>query len=282
MCGGLVDNGQARIARAGRDGKVLPALNAAAIDKRLNLRRRAREDAARNLPRNDSHELSAAEQSILEFVAGERLRIDQTRSDAKADFERRLRALAPRPHDLSGPALDARLALKQAAGRLAHDWEDAARRANQARADLDAFRRAHNLRRSAVYPRAPLLQAGFLFAAALFEALFSAALFAEDDARGLLGGAVTAVGLSGANVTLGFLAGFLGLRYLQHVRISTRAMGALAFTAIVALALMLNLFAADWRDQMATLAGAQLPRSSDAGFQLWSVLQLDSPRRSSC
>lgn len=273
-----MDNGQAKVVHAGRGGKALPALSAAAIDKRLSLRRRAREDAARNLPRNDSHELSPAEQSILEFVAGERLGIDQARIDAKADFERRLRALAPRPHDFSGPALDARLAMKQAAGRLAHDWANAAYRASQARADLDSFRCMHNLRRSAVYPRAPLLQAGFLFAAALFEALLSAALFAEDDARGLLGGAVTAVGLSGANVTLGFLAGFLSLRYLQHVRISTKAMGGLAFAALVALALMLNLFAANWRDQMAALAGPRIERSSDAGFQLWSLLQLDSPQ----
>ena len=59
----------------------------------------------------------------------------------------------------------------------------------------------------------------------MFEALFSAALFAEDDARGLLGGAITAIGLSGANVTLGFLAGFLGLRYLQHVQAADQSGG---------------------------------------------------------
>jgi hypothetical protein len=130
----------------------------------------------------------------------------------------------------------------------------------------------------AVYPSSGLLQAGLLFAAALFEALFSAALFAEDDARGLLGGAVTAVGLSGANVTLGFLAGFLGLRYLQHVKLPIKGMGSLAFGALTLLALMLNLFAASWRDQMAALAGNQIATDSDASFQLWELLQLDSPQ----
>lgn len=274
-----MDGGSGKVAHAGRDGNApRPVLSAAALDKRLSLRRRAREDAARNLPRNDSHELSPAEHAIVELVASERQRVDQARADAKADAERRLRALAPQPRDFSGPALDARLALKQTAGRIAHDWGEAARRAAQARADLDAFRRANSLRRGAVYPRAPLLQAGFLFAAALFEALFSAALFAEDDARGLLGGAVIAVGLSGANVTLGFLAGFLGLRYLQHARAPTKAMGVLAFAALATLALMLNLFAADWRDQMAALSGAQAARGSDASFQLWSLLQLESPQ----
>ena len=168
--------------------------------------------------------------------------------------------------------------MKQAAGRLAHDWSDAVARAAQARADLDAFKRAHNLRRAAVYPRSTLLQAGLLFCAAVFEALFSAALFAEDDARGLLGGAITAIGLSGANVTLGYLAGFLGLRYLQHVRLPLKAMGALAFAALTLLALMLNLFAADWRDQLAALAGRQIDMGSDAGFHIWSLLQLNSPQ----
>jgi hypothetical protein len=273
-----MDSVQARLAGAGRGGRAPAVLTALALDKRLNLRRRAREDAARNLPRQDSHELSTAEKEIADLVGGERARVDQARLDAKADAERRLRTLAPQPQDFSGPALDARLALKQIAGRLAHDWGEAAQRAAQARADLDAFKRANDLRRVAVYPSSGLLQAGLLFAAALFEALFSAALFAEDDARGLLGGAVTAVGLSGANVTLGFLAGFLGLRYLQHVKLPIKGMGSLAFGALTLLALMLNLFAASWRDQMAALAGNQIATDSDASFQLWELLQLDSPQ----
>jgi hypothetical protein len=103
-------------------------------------------------------------------------------------------------------------------------------------------------------------------------------LFAEDDARGLLGGAITAIGLSGANVTLGFLAGFLGLRYLQHRQLAIKALGAAAFAFIGGLALMLNLFAADWRDQLAALNGAQLDMGSDASFHLWSLLALDSPQ----
>jgi hypothetical protein len=41
---------------------------------------------------------------------------------------------------------------------------------------------------------------------------------------------------------------------------------------------MLNLFAADWRDQMAELAGRQLDMGSDSSFHLWSLLQLDSPQ----
>jgi hypothetical protein len=274
-----MDGGQAKPNSAPRTAANLPqGLNASALDKKLGLRRRAREDAARNLPRHDADDLSDAEKSVIATVAAERARVDQARNDAKADAERRLRALAPAPQDFVGPALDARLALRQTSGRLAHDWEEASARALQAREELSAFKRAHELRRAAVYPQSTLLQAGLLFCAAVFEALFSAALFAEDDARGLLGGAITAIGLSGANVTLGFLAGFLGLRYLQHSKLPTKLMGAAAFGVVALLALMLNLFAADWRDQMAALNGAQVDMGSDASFHLWSLLALDSPQ----
>lgn len=275
-----MDGGQAKTPNGTSQPVAKPpqGLSASALDKRLGLRKRAREDAQRNQPRHDADDISAAERAVIEAVGGERARVDQARNEAKAEAERRLRTLAPSPQDFTGPALDARLALKQAAGRLAHDWAASVARDAEARAELDAFKRANELRRGAVYPRSTLLQAGLLFCAAVFEALFSAALFAEDDARGLLGGAITAIGLSGANVTLGYLSGFLGLRYIQHIRFTTKVMGSMAFAALAALALMLNLFAADWRDQLAALAGRTVDLGADASFHFWSLLQLDSPQ----
>ncbi|MEZ5959143.1 MAG: hypothetical protein R3C30_01780 [Hyphomonadaceae bacterium] len=273
-----MDGGQTKPNAERTVAKPPQGLSASALDKKLGLRKRARDDAARNLPRQDAEDLSETEKAVVEAVGAERARVDQARNDAKADAERRLRTLAPAPQDFAGPALDARLALRQTSGRLAQDWSDAAARATEARQELDAFKRTHGLRRSAVYPKSTLLQSGLLFCAAVFEALFSAALFAEDDERGLLGGAIKAIGLSGANVTLGFIAGFLGLRYLQHRALPIRALGALAFAFVGALALMLNLFAADWRDQLAALSGRQLDMGSDASFHLWSLLALDSPQ----
>lgn len=273
-----MDGGQAKASTPRPAAKPPQGLSTSALDKKLSLRKRARADAERNLPRHDSTDLSETELAVIDAVAGERGRVDQSRHEAKAEAERTLRALSPTPQDFAGPALDARLALKQAAGRLAHDWSEAGARAAEARSDLDAFKRMHQLRRSAVYPRSTLLQAGMLFCAAVFEALFSAALFAEDDARGLLGGAITAIGLSGANVTLGYLGGFLGLRYLQHVRLPMKIMGGAAFAVATFFALMLNLFAADWRDRLAEQAGRQIDMGSDSSFHLWSLLQLESPQ----
>jgi hypothetical protein len=161
--------------------------------------------------------------------------------------------------------------MRQAEGRIAHDYARAVTNARAAAEDLAHFRRRHRLDRAAVYPSSRVLQAGILLCAAVLEASFSAALFAETDDRGLLGGAVTAVGLSGANVTLGFLAGFLGLRYLQHRNALTKTAGAIAFAALSMLALFLNFFAAVWRQ---TIAGGGI---GDGGF-LSSAFSLTEPQ----
>ena len=90
-----------------------------------------------------------------------------------------------------------------------------------------------------------------------------AALFAEDDERGLLGGAITAIGLSGANVTLGFIAGFLGLRYLQHRHVPMKALGTIAFAFVGVLALM-------------PLSSAQTSRAATGEVIAIRELQLDA------
>lgn len=252
-------------------------LSVAALDRRLGLRRRAREDGARDQPPSSANELSPAEQAVLDALAPEYASLAGARETARLEAERRLRALAPSLQEFSTPAAEARLLLRQAAGRVAGDWRAASERAAEARREIQAFKAEHALRRPAIYPASPVLQAGLLLLAAVFESMFSAALFAEDDARGLLGGAVIAMGLSGANVTLGFLTGYLGLRYLQHRRPPLKCAGAMAFGAFTLLALMLNLYAADWRDRLAAAAGA-IGADSDASFHLWTLLQLDSPQ----
>jgi hypothetical protein len=183
--------------------------------KHLDVRARARADAQAGLPPLDAQTLSQAEVEVLSAQARERARLDGEREALRLEAERTMRRLKPEAPDFAGPLAAARLALAQIETRAAPDCAAALAREARAREDLEAFRRAHQLRRDAVYPQSTLFQAGLLFCAALFEALFSATLFAQEAEQGLLGGAAVAIGLSAANVTLGFLAGFLGLRYIQ-------------------------------------------------------------------
>ena len=86
-----MDGGQAKAANVRPAAQPPQGLSASALDKRLGLKKRAREDAARNMPKQDADDLSAAELSVLEVVGAERASLDQTRHEAKADAERRLR-----------------------------------------------------------------------------------------------------------------------------------------------------------------------------------------------
>jgi len=248
-------------------------IGAESLARRLNVRARARADGAAGRPALDARDLAEAERDIAAAVSAARADVERNRASLAAETERNLRANAPAPADFAGLAADARLALRQIEGRFAHAAAEASARAQGARRDLQRFRDENSIRRIAIYPSSRLMQSGLLLAAAVFESLFSAALFAETDERGLLGGAVTAIGLSGANVTLGFLAGFLGLRYLQHVRWPFKTLGALGFTALAAVAIYLNFFAAIWRQTLTTANGAD-----DAGNFLAQAFALTSPQ----
>ena len=111
-----MDGGPARSPESRLAGKGSASLTAAILERRLQVRKRAREDAARGLPGVDADALSTCEHAILAAVAAERARIDELRDLAGAEAERLMRMLAPGPQDFTGPVQDARLALKQAAG----------------------------------------------------------------------------------------------------------------------------------------------------------------------
>ncbi|MBI1188235.1 MAG: hypothetical protein GC206_13050 [Alphaproteobacteria bacterium] len=224
--------------------------------KNLDVRARARADAQAGLPPLDAETLSQAEADVLSAQARERGRLDGEREAARLEAERTMRRLRPEPPDLAGPLAAARLTLAQIDTRAGPECAAAIAREMRTREDLEAFRRAHQIRRDAVYPQSTLFQAGLLFCAALFEALFSATLFAQEAEQGLLGGAAVAIGLSASNVTLGFLAGFLGLRYIQPRRAAPRILGGAAFAAFLTLAALLNIFAARWRESLSAREAA--------------------------
>ena len=255
--------------------RAIAAWSLSAIDSRLSVRKRAREDAANDTPPPYAQDITATERDILRALEADHATLESARARAARETEQAMARNALAAQDFKGLVLEATLAIKQNAARAAPDIQSADARARRTTKDLSDFRARNRLMREPIYTDSALLQAGFLFLAALAEAMFSATLFAEDDARGLLGGAVTAVGLSGANIILGFLAGFVGLRYLQHRSAIMKSAGAAAFVAFGFLALLLNLFAADWRDRLATTGAAP---SSDASFHLWSLLNLNTPQ----
>lgn len=235
------------------------------LERKLDVRRRARADAANGAPALEAHDLSALERDVLARAGAAQARFAAARLSAAQALEAKLRRLAPGPVDLDGPAASATLEIARVEGRAKPDTRKAAQAAHAALAALDGFREAHGLSRPAIYPKAAVLSLALVLLAALFEATFSAGLFADIDPLGWVGGAGKAVGLSLANVALGFLAGYLGLRYLGHRRMALRAAGVAALLALTAAGLGLTLFAAQWRDHAeAPAAAARLEAEAQA------------------
>lgn len=241
-------------------------LGAAPDDRRSAISARARADGAIGAPARTDGEWSAAEREVIESLEAQIGAARRAREALAAAVERELRRGMPPAPDFEAPCAEARVAIRLAAGRLTPVYRELATRAGRTASELEGFRRVNNLRRPAIYPDSRVLQAGMLLLAALFEALFSAALFAETDARGLLGGAVTAAGLSGANVTLGFLSGFLGLRYIGHARPAARVLGGCGLALIGGLSVALNLFAARWRDGLGATGRTPLDLVNEASL----------------
>lgn len=240
-------------ARAGRSLDRVEAL-----ERRLQVRRRARQEGLVEQPASEAAEPSPVELEIAELVAAERQHLAQAASAAVQGLERDLRRAGPVAESLAAVFAEGAAQLRRVEGRLGPSFARLRQSAAKIQGELEGFRAEHALRRPPVYPDSPLLQAALLALAAAFEAAFSATLFANASDAGLLGGAALALGLSGANVALGFLAGFLGLRYLQHRRWPPRAAGGLLAGLAALAALGLNAFAALWREQVEGATPLQL------------------------
>lgn len=216
-------------------------------ERRLRVRQRAR----------DPNDADALEADIKAQIGADRARLlaeRQTQADA---LETALRRAALPALDIETVRLEAQMGLMRTEGRVAAQVQAAQRASARAQGDLEGFRRRNDLRRPAAYPRSALMAIALLLVAALFESLFSASIFAAGSELGLLGGATIAIGLSGANVALGFLAGYLGLRYGGAREPARRAFGIACFLAAMTAAIALNVFAAGTREGMHAQATAQ-------------------------
>lgn len=221
-----------------------------AIDRRLHITRRARLEGQAELPPSGSAEPSEIELDIHAAILAEREQLEQESAILVEVLERDLRRLSPSAAQSEALFADAAAQIRRVEGRFGPAFTALLTKQRTAARELEAFRAGHALHRQPSYPDSTLLQAALLVLAAACEAAFSATLFASASDSGLLGGAATALGLSGANVSLGFLAGFLGLRYVQHRAWIMRTAGAVVAACAASAAIALNAFAALWRERL--------------------------------
>lgn len=241
-------------------------------ERAFAVRRRARIDGQAERPPSDSIGEPGVEREIrtaIDAAIAERA----TPAIAALDAARQtLARCAPAAIGLSITGA-AQLALRLEESKLAGPVAAAVAHAQRTRQALAAFQDAHGLTHNPPrFPASVAMAVGLLFVAAMLEAVFSATLFVRDTEGGYVGAASIALGLGGANVLLGVLAGYVGLRYWRARHPALKAMGLGAFIVFAGLAVALNLFAAHYRESLARAHDTQGPLALLTRGQLFGLV----------
>lgn len=123
--------------------------------------------------------------------------------------------------------------------------------------ELDQFKTAHRLQRSARSPAGRWTSFGLLFVLVAVESVLNGVFFAKGSSFGLIGGVGTAVGISIVNVAFAFLLGLWPARWINHRNYLAKLMGAALSFAGLALLLALHGFAAHLREATAAVGEEQ-------------------------
>lgn len=222
------------------------AAEAATLERRLAVRRRARADGAAGRPHEDSVE-APVEKEIVDAIDTERGKLLRERDAIAATLEQGWRRLIDGADDIGLHAGAARLSLRQMEGRLRLSLKSAAARAGEASDDLESFKRREQVRWRARTPDSLTLSTGMLVALVAVEAIASAPIFSDAMNGGLAQGYMAAVTLSALNASIGLIGGFFGIRYLQRRGALLKWLGGLCTAAAVGFGLFFNVFAALWR-----------------------------------
>lgn len=105
----------------------------------------------------------------------------------------------------------------------------------------------------------------------IIEGCFNALLFKDAQSSGLMGGMMVAFGISAVNVLLGVIAGFFGLRYLNHPDRGFRIVGGILAGATIIMGIMLNFFIAHFRDAVEVALHTAQAEGSLAGFSMFDI-----------
>lgn len=224
------------------------AAEAAILERRLAVRRRARADGAAGRPDADAVAVPA-EQEIIDTIDQERAKLLRDRASIATNLEQGWRRLATSADEIEMHAAAARLSLRQMEGRLRLSLKTAAARAEEATGDLEAFKQREQVRWRARSPESLTLSTGMLVGLVAIEAVASAPIFADAMNGGLAQGYMAAVTLSALNASIGLIGGFFGIRYLQRRGTTLKWLGGLCTVAAVAFGLFFNVFASLWRAQ---------------------------------
>lgn len=217
-------------------------------------RKEARRDAADGLPVSEAatqDQWSEREQLIAERAEEVRRGLTTWMSSTAASVRNYIQDQTP--IDIHPDQL--REAIKAEEHEFRHyeldDTEEAKTSHSAAIIELQSFRERHGAQ---IGERTPDIKKNveqtiaILLFVMLVEGAFNALLFKDAQASGLLGGLMIAFGVSAVNVLFGVIAGFFGLRYLNHPAMPAKVMGGVIAGLVILCGIFLNFFVAHFRD----------------------------------
>jgi hypothetical protein len=250
----------------------LKPIDTGAMARQLNLDATAAERGARDQPASNSQSLDVVEQQITHAIESEW-------SWHGGELINNLRAYAARLIEFSVQTELANIHLL--ARNTLTKLRDANHRAEAElgplretfvsfRDELRDFRAKHKLKRAARDPSNRLTTLGLLFVLIGVEAAVNGVFFAKGSEFGLVGGIVTAVGVSFANVIFAFALGLFPMRWMNHRNYLVKLIGLIFTLAGFAALIALHGFAAHYRDAIAVV-------SEDRALQVAVASLLKSP-----
>ena len=154
------------------------------------------------------------------------------------------------------------------------DDEEARSHYDASNEELKAFKEKH---RAQIGKRNPDIKKNveqtiaILLFVMILEGGFNALLFKDAQSSGLLGGMLVAFGISAVNVAAGVLAGFWGLRYLNHPSLPWKIVGGVVATVVILFGLFLNFFVAHFRDAVEIALHTRIEEGSLANFSMFEI-----------
>lgn len=233
----------------------LRPIDTSAIAAKLNLDGLASARAAKELPSSEAKTLDSIEQQITHTIESEW-------TWHGSELLNNLRAYAQRLAEFSVQTELANIQLlsRNTLARL----RDANHRAEAElgplretyvafRDELREFQRKNNLRRAARDPSNRLTTIGLLVLLISVEAGMNGVFFSKGSEFGFLGGIVTAVGISFANILIAYCVGLFPMRWINHKNFVIKFFGLVFSLAGLAALVALHGFAAHYRDVIGTV-----------------------------
>lgn len=228
---------------------VFNELDLDVMAQQLQLKEKAQQRGASELPNTNSIDLDTVETEIVNSIEAEKNKCYETLRHELQAYDNRMAALSldNKVFEIKNAAENAKSEFDAEArdgiNQLEHDLQQV-KELDQERKD---FKKRNKLTRTANYPESPMLHWGVICVLFLIESLLNANFFANGLENGLLGGFMEALGITFVNISVGLSMGGFIYPQINNIKIRWRMFGWLTVLLYAFFAIAFNLFVAHYR-----------------------------------